>query len=144
MGLLEEYAASIMMVKERKVPKASSPGGSSNGKTWGPPEVAMFKAIADRHEAEAKGVTRLNIGSSTDHIANIFYRNHWRGAIPEECWEYLKAKIDYWKDRIPDEDEMWTTRNLNDLWVRYRIARRRAAYWHRRSKTMTRVRQQDL
>ncbi len=120
-SLLEMYAAELMRSHERDLkrgrPKSASGDSGWGEKVWTAIDIAEFKAKIDKLDEEFKSCTRLNDKASSEHIANILYRNRYRHKIPDELWEYMVQKIDYWKERIPEDDELFDRVDENEWWV---------------------------
>jgi hypothetical protein len=147
-SLLEMYAAELMRVQEKDARKGSPRTPSGNGgwkeKEWSPQDIAEFKMKIDKLGGEYHGCTRLNMLSSSEHIANILYRSRYRHKIPDECWEYMVLKVDYYKELIPEEDECWEFRDIDGWWAHWEIRKAKAAYWKHRSRKMTRVKSSEV
>lgn len=142
-SLLEMYAAELMRSQERDLrrgrPKSSSGDGGWGEKEWSEEDKAEFKAKIDSLTDEFRECTRLNFHHSSSHIAHVLYRNRYRHKLPDELWEYMVKRVEYWLDRIPDDDEMFNRVNENDWWSRWRLAKDKAAYWKNRSRRQSKV-----
>lgn len=145
-SLLEMYAAALMRVTERDAMKGRSKSSSGGWKEreWTRQDILYFKGLLDGDEDEIHQCVRLNIRASSQHIANVIYVNRWAFKIPDELWEYIVQKVEYWKDRAPDEDEMFERTNLNDWWVRWEYVSERRRYYKHRSKQQSLVKNTEV
>jgi hypothetical protein len=143
-SLLEMYAAAIMRVTERDLMKGRSRSSSRSmeSHTWTVQDVIYYKAQVDLLGDEFKGCVRLNVNASSEHIANVIYRNRYDFKIPEELWEYMVERVDYWRERVSDEDEMFERPNVTDLEARYAHAREREEYYRHRSRRQSLVKRE--
>lgn len=110
-SLLEAYAEELAKTESRLSARkeGKKPGRSSHGfeKEWSAQEIALEKAKVDTLFDEFRSVCRLAGGASREHIANIIYRNHWRGQVPDEVWAYMLGKVSDAREKNDDENEMW-------------------------------------
>lgn len=112
-SLMERYAEELAKSESRLSARENgkSPRGSHGfaKKEWSAQDIQLEKAKVDTFFDEFCAVCRLTGGSSDDHIANIIYRNHWRGQIADEVWAYMKGKVRDAREKNADMDESWIT-----------------------------------
>ena len=105
----EELAKSESRLSARKEGKKPRRSHGYKEKEWSAQEILMDKVKVDQFFDEFRAVCRLVGNGSDEHIANVIYRNHWRGQISDEVWAYMRQKVWEAREKNADEEEMWTT-----------------------------------
>jgi hypothetical protein len=87
---LDAYFAALNEAKEKK---AAPKKGGWGAKEWTEEEKRSLAVKWMSLEETIVGTIKVNMTASSEHIADIVFRQHWRHSIPDDVWDAFVENV---------------------------------------------------